>query len=324
MRAHLWVFGFLFSMALLAGCGAEPPKAPPPPPELGNLATKVQPIDLDDVHKRLVVVSQKSGLPEPEVLEAEIAKANLVASVGDSPAGIEVSAAGVLCVVADTEMPERPASNIQPELDAHGLSAAAGDRIDAATAAVEVVCRADETDVKAVPPVAETVADALVEMLDGQLHDPQTGRWWPRDAWAKKRTANKRFDVSRSLRILSERGPDGRYWLGTRGMVAFGRPDLELFPVAADQVEQAKAKLPVLADVIIAEKTVGSGSRLEFGPAKVMLLDREVYAKTLPEGTAGVKQVIPPPTAGSVALVDPAARSGDLEAHARFVRRLSL
>jgi hypothetical protein len=169
-------------------------------------------------------------------------------------------------------------------------------------------------------PVAESVADAVAKVVDGAIHDPQTGRYWPQAAWKAAREARRDFDVSRSVVVERGRGEGEGTWLATRGMVAFGRPDLAFFPVRADDAEPAARKLLVIADSVIRGEPLGNGSRLDVGPTTTLLWTADAYAATLPAGAP--RPTAAAPTAGRVAIVDPAAKPGDVAAAEAFVGRL--
>ncbi len=126
------------------------------------------------------------------------------------------------------------------------------------------------------------------------------------------------------MRVIKEAGDDGRFWVGTRGMIALGRPDLEVFPVPAEHVEALSGALLAIVDGLVDEASVGYGSVLELGPVRPLLMERGAYADTLPKGTTGASVQVEGPTLGRAALVDGAAKPGDVAAAERMARRLAV
>jgi len=327
------------AVLVLLGCGGAPQSgpekdplaapAPPPAKTLGALAPDTPVVrKAERPTKRYRVAFAGDELPTPDALEGALSLAGIVPAVGTSPAGVEVDSGGVLCVISKGErLPDAllPNPKIEPEIRLHGLSEAEAETLARSTATADVSCEADGAPVKETPILGEAIAAALAKMLKGSIYDPQTGRHWPLATWEKLREgkASRTFDVKRAVRVVIE-GGGARVWVGTRGLAAFGRPDLEFFPVAREQSELLIEQLYVLADAIVTGDPVGDGTRLEVGPTTVMFWDRDAYAKTLPPAAAGVDQ---PALAGvdqRLAVVDPEAKPGDLKGLDRMVRRLTL
>jgi hypothetical protein len=318
--------GILGAGILGAGCGsAPPPKPPPPKPLLSSLAPATPtPVSAAKPTKRLMVLST-GAMPAEEPFENAVARTSINAEVGERAFGFDVAAAGVFCTVKKTELPaDRPDPGIFPELAAHGLSPEEGAALKAATAALLIECQPEGGGMtRAMGPVVEAVADALVRLQSGHLHDPQTGRYWPSAEWSASRKANRRFAIERSVRVIRYSPPDGTgTWLGTRGMAAFGRPDLEIFPVPRDAADALARQLQVVADAVIADAPAGQGTTLSLGPVTVLMVDRDAYAGVLPTGAAGTTYTPTGETRGRVALVPGDARTGDTKAFGAFLQRL--
>lgn len=312
-----------------AACGGRPPppEAPPPAAAVQALAPKATPIPSRPASK-LYVVLHPGEIPGEEALESAIATAGLVVEVGASADGVDVGLPGARCTIAAAARPaDVPKHFLPAEIQAHGLPEEEAKALGGTDRSTAVSCIIEDPDLHArgLPPLAEVTADALADLTQGWIHDPQTGRYWPQAAWNQSRAANPRFAADRQIRVIVDRDPDsGLSWIGTRGMVAFGRPDIEVFPVRADRVEPMRAQFVAIADGLIDEGAVGSGTVLSLGPVEALLLDRGLWAGTLPPGTIGVDRETPGETLGRLVLVDPQAPQGDLEAYRKFLRRLTV
>lgn len=318
----------LTSLALVACGGAPPPpSAPPPRPAYSTLAQTPTPIDDPAPVKRYVIL-YAGELPGESTVEKNLSLGSYVAEVGSSPNGMEVALPGVLCTIAPTDRPgDVPKHFLPADLKEHGLDEDEARALGEAgsAAGVECVIEDDELPVRAMPPYAEAAAEALAESTQGWIHDPQTGRYWPKAAWKASRAENKKFAVGRHVRVLKDKDPDsGLYWLGTRGLVAFGRPDLEAFPVTEARVDAVALQMQAIGDVLISEPALADGMTLSLGPVDALLLGRDRYAATLPAGTTGAAMTVDGESTARLALVDPAAAQGDLAAHAAFLRRLTV
>lgn len=332
MRSHGAQSPALALTALLAfglgACGgAPPPPEAPPPPPLGALAGQPTALATAAPVKRYVVLFD-GELPAEDAIEKNLSLGTYIAEVGSSPNGIEVALPGVLCTIAPTERPDDVPKHFLPaQIKAHGLDEDEARALGETKSAAGVECTIEDPDlpVRGLPPNAEAAAEALATSAGGWIHDPQTGRYWPRAAWKASRDENKTFAVTRHVRVLRDQDPDsGLYWLGTRGLVAFGRPDLEAFPVTADRVEAVALQLQAIGDLLISEPRVSDGMVLSLGPVEALLMGRDRYAKTLPDGMIGVRRQTAGPSLARLALADPEAPQGDLEAHAAFLRRLTI
>ena len=321
MRILLSLIALTFS-----GCGAAPPPKPPPPkPKLKTLVPVATPSPTSLPVVRYVILSNK-GTPEVSDVENRIGKKGGVADVGETGTGIEIALAGVVCEFDPMDRPsDVPKSILPADLLAQGLSDEEGKALDAASKSFQLVCKGEEgLPARNLPPEAEMAASALAELMDGWIGDLSSGRYWPRADWRASRKANKRYENTRSIRVVSERFDDGFYWIGTRGMKAFGRPDVELFPVSDARAEAMATQLRVLADLLIDEVDVGPGTVLSLGPVDALLMGRAVYAETLPSGTSGRDRETPGPSTARLAIVDPNAAIGDLGQHQAFIRRLAV
>lgn len=304
----------------LVACGGPPPAPTRAPDTFADRAPAAPTVTPGPTPvKQLLVLSPLEKRLDDVAIEAALARAQLTTSVGLVEGGLDVDAPGARCTIRRIERPaDVPDGRFQPELDAHGLSPEDAARLGAARVFELVECRAgkDLPALQAVP-VAETVAQAVATTVDGALHDPQSGRYWPRAAWDSARKVRRDFDVHRSVAVERGRPEGDRTWLATRGLAAFGRPDLALFPVPAADVEALAEKLLVIADDVIQGDAVGDGSRVSVGPNTVLLWSADRLAETLPAGAPR-----PPSTAGRLALVDPRGHPGEPGANDPLFTRL--
>lgn len=312
---------------LLIGCGSAPPPqdtAPPAEP-MRTVAPSPAAANPPAPVKRLMVLFD-GAVPSEEAVSREIARGSVAVDVGSSPEGMEMSLPGVMCTAAPTGMPDtRPKHFLPADLAAHDLSEADAKAIGEVPQALLVECVVDDQEmpVRGLPPMAETAASALATLTGGFVHDPQTGRYYGKQAWAAGRAETKGYEVGRNIRVIRDKNPDtGDYWLGTRGLIAFGRPDLEAFPVSEANVDAISEQLQALGDLTISEPEVASGLVMSLGPVDVLFIDRGLYANTLPAGTTGKQHDAAGESLGRLAIADPEAPQGDLDAHRAFLRRL--
>jgi hypothetical protein len=311
--------------AHLTACGAAPPPKPPPKIVLRTLAPQVSPAPANLPFLRYAILANR-GIPDVSDIENRLGRKGAVADVGETARGMEIALAGVVCELTSSPRPDDVPKSILPaELTEHELSDDEGKALAGAKSAFLLECKADEElPPRNLPPEGEVAAEALAELMDGWIGDQLTGRYWPRGKWRASRKANKRYESERSIRVITERYNDGNYWIGTRGMKAFGRPDLEIFPVPDGRMEAMYVQLRVLADLLIDETSVGSGTVISLGPVEALLLERDAYANTLPAGTSGRDRQTPGPSTARLALVDPKGEIGNLGQHLAFLRRLAV
>ncbi len=310
---------------VVLGCGAPPPAAPTGPQSYAELApSEVKLLGNTRPTKHLQIAFAGAELPSADTVEAALAKANHIVSVGESSAGMDVALSGSVCeVVRGPRLGNLPDPAIAPELDKHGLSEAEGRALFEAKAVVDIQCTPEEgSPAYAGAAAAEIVALAFLRATEGHLYDPHLDRFWPRAEWEP--LGRRGFSVARNVRVLREKGTDGHFWLGTRGMSAVGRADLEVFPVAPDAVENLAEKLLTIADAVVNDTRLGAGSVLDLGSTQALCLDRDAYAATWPKGTAGTTVKAAGDSAGRLALADPKGQPGDRAAAERLARRLSL
>jgi len=312
-------------LVLVLGCGAPPPPALTGPKSYAELAP-AEVVLIGDLRptKRIQIAHTSGALPDADGLETALATANQVVSVGGTSTELEVALAGAVCTITHgPRLTNLPDPAIAPELDRHGLNEEEGRSLFATTGVADVRCRTDEgAPGYAGAQAAEVVAKALMRSTRGHLYDPHLDRFWPAAAWES--LARRAFSVQRNVRVLREKGADGRVWLGTRGMMAMGRADLEVFPISPEIADALSEKLLTIADAIVNDLRLGAGSTLELGSTEVLLLDRAAYAVTWPKGTTGVEIEAPGETAGRLALTQPRSRLGDRAEAERLARRLSL
>lgn len=319
--------------ALLLGCGATPPAGPTTakPEPLRSIAPTTALASPQKPVKRLVVLHAAAAEPTEEDIQREIARGSLaveVGSSGSSSGGAEIALPGVMCTTGPTERPtDVPKHFLPAEIAAHGLTEDDARAIGETTRAIAIDCEISDPQmpVRGLPAMAEAAAEAIATLTDGTVHDPQTGRYYSRANWKASREETRAYAVDRNIRVLRDKNPDtGDYWLGTRGLIAFGRPDLEVFPVSEERVDAIAEQMQSIGDLTINESEVASGLVMSLGPIDVLFIDRQSYADTLPAGTTGKEHKTPGPTLGRLALASPDAPQGDLAAHEGFLRRLLL
>lgn len=317
--------------ALLLGCGATPPPAPTARPEpLRSIAPSRALASPQKPVKRLVVLHAAAD-PTEEDIQREIARGSLaveVGSSGSSSGGAEIALPGVMCTTGPTERPaDVPKHFLPAEIAAHGLTEDEARAIGETSKAIRIDCEISDPQmpVRGLPAMAEAAAEAIATLTQGTVHDPQTGRYYSQATWKASREETRAYAVDRNIRVLRDKNPDtGDYWLGTRGLIAFGRPDLEVFPVSEERVDAIAEQMQSIGDLTINESEVASGLVMSLGPIDVLFIDRQSYAETLPAGTIGKDHETPGPTLGRLALASPDAPQGDLAAHESFLRRLLL
>lgn len=311
---------------VVCGCGGPPPPPTPTGPRTyaAMAPSEVTPLGELRPTKHLQVAFDGEALPATAAVEAALATASHIVSVGESSAGMDVALSGSVCEVSvGPRLTNLPDPAIAPELDKHGLGEADGRALFGSRAVAHIKCRpAPDSPAYAGASAAEIMALALIRATGGYLYDPHLDRFWPTEEW--EGLARRGFSVARNVRVIREKGGDGRFWLGTRGMSAVGRADLEVFPVAPDAVGGLEVKLLTIADAVVNDARVGAGSLLDLGSTKVLCLDRDAYAATWPKGTTGAAVRAPGDTSGRLALTDPKGRPGDRAAAERLARRLSL
>ncbi len=86
---------------------------------------------------------------------------------------------------------------------------------------------------------------------------------WARDVFDPD--APSPSDLTVILSSDGEDGPDGALWLHTRGMRLFGRPDLSVRGVPADQIDVAGRLIRVLIDQQVNGLVIENGSTMEVG-----------------------------------------------------------
>ncbi len=318
-RKHLSL-GLCGGLLLAAGCAGPPPAPAAPKPTVASIVGDEQVI-AEPAKKVFGVLFDGDVLPDTDALENALARRQVLADVRGTSQSVEIGSQGVVCELSIGAPPDDvPDPGIHPELAAQGLSVDEATAMHAAKASITVVCVVPEGTVRSVLPVAEAVAEAVADLSNGHLFDPQTGRYWPQAEWQQSRAKSNRFAIERAVRVLRTRASDGTWCLATRGLGAFGRVELDVFPVPAEVVDQVEVKLRVLADVII-EEPKGPGSTVALGPVAGVLMDRARYAATLPDGTVG--KDVSTPGEHRVALADPRADVGDAAAQAHFYFRLS-
>ena len=270
----------LMSAALLVACGSAPtPKASAPKAKNRALAPSLQPSTFAKPAKVYIVLGSKE-LPSESDLENVFARKSAMAEVGPGQGGIEVSLEGVYCTVAKASRPVDVPKHILPsETMPHGLTPEEAKSLAETTHVVSVRCIPDrELPLRGLPKYAEKVAEGIADVMDGWIHDTHTGRYWPKAAWAASRKAQSRYSTDRVIRVLRTRNENGEVLLATRGMLAFGKPDLVAFPLTIDQADAFVEHMRTMGDLLLDEGALGSGAVLSLGPVEALLVKSSVFA----------------------------------------------
>jgi hypothetical protein len=83
----------------------------------------------------------------------------------------------------------------------------------------------------------------LVEQGACGIYDPFALTWWDPPAWEETARLGGIFNPFDHVALLASPEEDGSTWLHSRGMRKFGRPDLSVRGVAADEVETVRKML---------------------------------------------------------------------------------
>ena len=310
----------LVLIAALAGCGASPPPkpaAPAGPASWAELApAPAEPPPKLAALKRFQVVAAKP-VPDVDTLEATLARQGLVADVGDEAEGRVVELQGVRCSVQPAARlgdDVLPSPKIEPEYARHGLTQADAEQLAASTGTIEIGCRPSNSPAAAAQ-VAIQVADAVAGLTAGLVREPVLARWYPPAAWTALR-AERHFQIGEHVRVEAT-GEGPRRALRTQGLSSFGRLELALYPVPAEEVDGTAARLLVLADAVLQDEAPAPGALVSLGPAKMIYLPPATYDAHAPAGPK------PPSVESTVVLADPKGRPGSQEAVDILVHRLN-
>jgi hypothetical protein len=319
---------FIFALVgLLTACGGAPtPKASAPRVTNKALAPSLQAKRLAKPAKLYIVMGAK-GLPDESVLENVFARKSAMAEVGPaSGGGTEVSLEGVYCTLKKATRPTDVPKHILPnETEPHGLTSEEAQSLASSTHYVSVSCLPDrELPLRGLPQYAEKIAEGIADVMDGWIHDTHTGRYWPKDAWARSRKAQNRYSTERVIRVLRTRNAQGEVLLATRGMLSFGKPDLIAFPLTAEQADAFTSHMRTMGDLLIDEDAQGSGMVLSMGAVDALLVDKSAYANSCPGGLPDLGQRGNGQTGQELSLVDPDGPQGVSSAQTRFFRRLMI
>ncbi len=191
---------------------------------------------------------------------AELAVSQTEHRVGEIPPGLELSVQGADAVRAFLEPPLGDVlREEQPEL------------VDLAIAVDScIVIRGTVTD----PPdlgylrscigiATATLAAGAVAIYNLQSFGLFDAERWQRDVFGPDAPSPADFTVI--LSSDSEDGPDGVLWLHTRGMRLFGRPDLSVRGVPADQLDLAGRLIRVLIEQQVNGLVIEDGSTMDVG-----------------------------------------------------------
>jgi hypothetical protein len=318
---------FLVGVFFVVGCGAQQVAEPVSAPKasLSSLAPQMTPIRIGPMGKHYTVL-HTNELPTDRVLESTLAKRSVLAEVGDGPDGIEIALEGVMCSLAKVELPTNQPKHFMPDqIKAHGFEESEAKSMNEAKRATNVNCAADRDMMpRAMPPLAEAAAAAVADLSGGWIHDNETGRYWPKATWTSRRKAKPRFDSERNVSLHTVTTEGGPAWIGTRGMVAFGRPDVAMFPVPEDMIEAISKELRSISDLLLDEKQLGPGMKVAMGAVDILFVGDDAYSRSLP-GESGRFQGLPAVSPlGRLIVVDPTAPIGDQIAHRAFLRRLTV
>ncbi|MED6309315.1 MAG: hypothetical protein VX624_05385, partial [Pseudomonadota bacterium] len=278
---------FVLSFGIL-GCAA-PVKKTAPPPTVLSLAPTPQAASAGQRAKSFIILGQ-TALPDEDALENAFAKQTIVVDVGPSAGGTQMSLPGVVCTASQAERPTTVPKSIVPEShDPHGLSADETKALEATSHVFKLTCSPDDgLNPRQLLPLAEVAAGTLAQVTQGWLHDVDTGRYWPRAQWMAARESQSKYAPARAYRILMRQSDDGQTLVYTKGLAAFGRPEIGLFPVEPSNIERVQAVLPFLADLSLDEPTA-EGQRISYADQDSLLISADAYLKTY-KGTANLER----------------------------------
>ena len=270
---------FFLGLGLIA-CGGQPaPQPKAPAPTFDSLfSTPVPQAASSRPSKRFTILGNKS-LPNEDKLETVFAKKTTMAEVGPSPKGVEIALPGVLCTVEPTTKPTSIPRHFLPEDRApHELTESEAKKIANTSTYHAVACELNvDVPLRALPEQSEKTATVVAELADGWIHDRHTGRYWSREAWNKSRAASSRYEIRRLIDVIAVKTEKGDWLLETRGMAAFGRPDMAFFPVTDEYVDGIKSTLLTLADLLLASPKLKSGDTMDIGSVAAGFVERTLY-----------------------------------------------
>jgi hypothetical protein len=94
------------------------------------------------------------------------------------------------------------------------------------------------------------------------VYDPFTFRWFRPDVWLERYFEPDEPDPQRHVMIFYSKESDG-FWLHTRGLLTFGRPDISLRGVADDALDHAFGMINELIDTQAAGAFLQEGKVVE-------------------------------------------------------------
>lgn len=119
----------------------------------------------------------------------------------------------------------------------------------------------------------------LVEEGAQGVYDPLSQAWYNADTWESLAVHGGIFNPFDHIALLATPEGEGRNWLRTRGLRKFGRPDLSVRSVTADELEGVKKML----DRFINHQALGG--LVESGRDVSMEGLRSIYRAGLPQGS---------------------------------------
>lgn len=101
--------------------------------------------------------------------------------------------------------------------------------------------------------------------------DVSAFKWWDRTSFLHQLWMPKRPMPFQHVSILQSVQPDGAYWLHTRGMRLFGRPDVSVRGVGADEIEPVVELINTLIGLFAEGGHLDDGATLADGRVRVQL-----------------------------------------------------
>ena len=112
------------------------------------------------------------------------------------------------------------------------------------------------------------LADAFRELLQGVVWDVRMERIFGFEEW-RERVMEEPFSVLNHVSLRKTPGAGGTVHVATRGLLKFGAPDLEIFGVPAEQVNDVSAALLDVAEHVAQGELIEPGESVEYAGAKI-------------------------------------------------------
>ena len=102
---------------------------------------------------------------------------------------------------------------------------------------------------------------ALLDHGGVAVYDPLTFRWWSASEWKEQFFERGDPDPRRHVMIYYSEEPDG-FWLHTRGLLVFGRPDLSIRGVSREAFDDAAGMCNELIEHLAFGGVVNDGQKI--------------------------------------------------------------